>query len=121
MSSGANDFYSTIGMFVLAFIVGIIGGTYEIGGGAIIVPFGAAVFHLPVYTIAGAALMGTFITSFAGVAFYALSPIPCSVSTMPDWPLGFLFGIGGFVGIYLGARCQKFVPQNILSSSWASS
>ncbi len=23
----------------------------------------------------------------------------------------FLFGAGGFAGIYLGARCQKFVPQ----------
>ena len=33
---------------------------------------------------------------------------------MPDWPLGFLFGIGGFVGIYLGARCQKFVPQKYI-------
>jgi hypothetical protein len=111
---GERFSYSTIGMFVLALIVGIIGGTYGIGGGAIIAPFCVAVFHLPVYTIAGAALMGTFITSFAGVAFYALSPISCGVSTMPDWPLGFLFGIGGFVGIYLGARCQKFVPQKYI-------
>ena len=111
---GEQFSYSTIGMFVLAFVVGIIGGTYGIGGGAIIAPFCVAVFNLPVYTIAGAALMGTFITSFAGVAFYALAPISGGVSTMPDWPLGFLFGIGGFVGIYLGARCQKFVPQRYI-------
>jgi uncharacterized membrane protein YfcA len=111
---GERFSYSTIGMFSLAFVVGIIGGTYGIGGGAIIAPFCVAVFHLPVYTIAGAALMGTFITSFAGVAFYALEPISGGVSTMPDWPLGFLFGIGGFVGIYLGARCQKYVPQRYI-------
>jgi len=111
---GERFSYSTIGMFLLAFVVGIIGGTYGIGGGAIIAPFCVAVFHLPVYTIAGAALTGTFITSVAGVAFYALAPVSNGVTTMPDWPLGFLFGIGGFIGIYLGARFQKFVPQRYI-------
>jgi len=33
---------------------------------------------------------------------------------MPDWTLGFLFGIGGAIGIYFGARFQKFVPQKII-------
>ncbi len=111
---GERFSYSTVGMFFLAYIVGIIGGTYGIGGGAIIAPFCVAVFHLPVYTIAGAALMGTFITSIAGVAFYALAPASSGVSTMPDWSLGFLFGIGGIVGVYCGARFQKFVPQRYI-------
>ena len=105
---------STPGMFALAFVVGVIGGTYGIGGGAIIAPFCVAVFHLPVYTIAGAALMGTFITSIAGVSFYSLIPVPGAVDTSPDWLLGVLFGIGGTVGIYLGARFQKFVPQRVI-------
>jgi uncharacterized membrane protein YfcA len=94
--------------------VGIVGGIYGIGGGAIIAPFCVAVFHLPVYTIAGAALMGTFITSIAGALFFSIIPAPCSVSAMPDWPLGILFGIGGFVGMYLGARLQKYVPQKFI-------
>jgi uncharacterized membrane protein YfcA len=111
---GERFSYSTLGMFLLAFIVGIIGGTYGIGGGAIIAPFCVAVFHLPVYTIAGAALMGTFITSIAGVAFYSVVPVAGTASTMPDWLLGFLFGIGGTVGIYLGARFQKYVPQRVI-------
>jgi uncharacterized membrane protein YfcA len=111
---GERFSYSTVGMFLLALIVGIIGGTYGIGGGAIIAPFCVAVFHLPVYTIAGAALMGTFITSVAGVAFYALVPASSGVSTMPDWSLGFLFGIGGMIGVYFGARFQKFVPQRYI-------
>ena len=101
-------------MFLLSFIVGVIGGTYGIGGGAIIAPFCVAVFHLPVYTIAGAALMGTFITSVAGALFFSVIPATGGVSAMPDWPLGILFGVGGFVGMYLGARFQKFVPQKYI-------
>ncbi|MBM4145299.1 MAG: sulfite exporter TauE/SafE family protein [Nitrospira sp.] len=111
---GERFSYSTIAMFFLAFIVGVIGGTYGIGGGAIIAPFCVAVFHLPVYTIAGAALMGTLITSVAGVFFYSIIPAKAGMVTSPDWLLGFLFGAGGFVGIYLGARFQKFVPQKAI-------
>jgi uncharacterized membrane protein YfcA len=111
---GERFSFPTIGMFMLAFVVGIIGGTYGIGGGAIISPFCVAVFHLPVYTIAGAALMGTLITSVAGVIFYSFIPTPNAISCSPDWALGFLFGIGGVVGIYLGARLQKFIPQRFI-------
>lgn len=111
---GERFSFSTPGMFVLAFIVGIIGGTYGIGGGAIIAPFCVAVFHLPVYTVAGAALMGTFLTSIAGVTFYSIMPAKEGLATSPDWLLGFLFGVGGFIGMYLGARFQKFVPQKVI-------
>lgn len=111
---GERFSFNTIGMFALALIVGIIGGAYGIGGGSIIAPFCVAVFHLPVYTIAGAALMGTFITSVAGAIFFSVIPATGGVSAMPDWPLGILFGIGGFVGMYLGARSQKFVPQGFI-------
>ncbi len=111
---GERFSFSTAGMFALALVVGVIGGAYGIGGGAIIAPFCVAVFHLPVYTIAGAALMGTCITSFAGGIFFSVIPANGGVSAMPDWPLGILFGIGGFAGMYLGARFQKFVPQRFI-------
>jgi hypothetical protein len=111
---GERFSYSTIAMFTLAFFVGIIGGTYGIGGGAIIAPFCVAVFHLPVYTVAGAALMGTFLTSIAGAVFYSVIPAKTGMVTSPDWLLGFLFGAGGFIGIYFGARMQKFVPQKFI-------
>jgi uncharacterized membrane protein YfcA len=106
--------FSVPAMFVLAFVVGIIGGTYGIGGGAIIAPFCVAVFHLPVYTVAGAALLGTFLTSIVGVFFYSVLPAAGGASTSPDWILGFLFGAGGFAGMYLGARLQKYVPQKFI-------
>jgi uncharacterized protein len=113
---GQRFSYNTIGMFVLAFIVGIIGGTYGIGGGAIIAPFCVAVFNLPVYTVAGAALMGTFLTSIAGVFFYSAIPAKAGMATSPDWLLGFLFGFGGFAGMYVGARLQKYVPQKLIKA-----
>ena len=117
----AYEFYGetyevpTFGILSLSFIVGIVGGIYGIGGGAIIAPFFVSFFGLPVYTVAGAALMGTFITSVCGVAFYQLiAPFYPGMSIAPDWLLGFLFGIGGMAGMYLGARCQKFVPARYI-------
>lgn len=109
--------FNTIGLFLLSFIVGIVGGTYGIGGGAIIAPFLVAFFGLPVYTIAGATLMATFVTSIAGVVFYAgIAPLfaHTGLSIAPDWTLGALFGAGGFVGIYCGARLQRYLPAKII-------
>jgi uncharacterized membrane protein YfcA len=106
--------FSVPAMLALAFIVGIIGGTYGIGGGAIIAPFCIAVFHLPVAIVAGAALAGTFATSVIGVIVYSILPLPDGSHAAPDWLLGSLFGLGGLAGMYLGAATQKHVPQNVL-------
>jgi len=111
---GERFSFNTIGMFILAILVGVIGGAYGIGGGAIIAPFCVSVFHLPIYTIAGATLMGTFITSVAGAIFFSVIPAGDKAQAMPDWPLGILFGIGGIVGMYLGAGLQRFVPQKFI-------
>jgi len=112
---GEKFSFSVPGVFLLCFIVGIIGGIYGIGGGAIIAPFFITFFRLPVYAIAGASLMGTFITSIAGVITYeVLAIVYPGMSVAPDWYLGILFGIGGLFGMYLGARCQKYVPVNVI-------
>ena len=106
---------NAMGIMALSFIVGIVGGVYGIGGGAIIAPFFVSFFGLPVYTVAGAALMGTFVTSVAGVAFYQMiAPLHPDMAIAPDWLLGFLFGSGGFAGMYCGARLQKFVPAKVI-------
>jgi len=106
---------NAVGLMALSLVVGMVGGVYGIGGGAIIAPFLVSFFGLPVYTVAGAALMGTFVTSVAGVAFYQiLAPHFPGMVIAPDWLLGFLFGIGGFAGMYCGARLQKFVPAKFI-------
>jgi uncharacterized membrane protein YfcA len=112
---GEKYSFSVPGVFLLCFIVGIIGGIYGIGGGAIIAPFFITFFRLPVYAVAGASLMGTFITSIAGViAYQVLASVYTEMAVAPDWYLGILFGIGGLFGMYLGARCQKHVPVNVI-------
>lgn len=110
--------FNVPGLFLLSLAVGVIGGTYGIGGGAIIAPFIVSFFKLPVYTVAGAALSGTFLTSVAGVAFYSLiGPVYApGLQVSPDWLLGGLFGLGGLAGMYLGARCQKHVPERIIKA-----
>lgn len=104
-----------IGIMILSLLVGIVGGVYGIGGSAIIAPLLVSYFGLPVYTVAGAALLGNFITSLAGVLFYqAIAPFYPTMVVAPDWLLGLLFGIGGFGGMYYGAKLQKFVPAKII-------
>ncbi len=112
---GQNFTVNSLGIMALSLIVGIIGGIYGIGGGAIVAPFFISFFGLPVYTVAGAALMGTFVTSVAGVIFFQLiAPFYPDMAIAPDWHLGILFGLGGMVGIYCGARCQKFMPARVI-------
>lgn len=115
--AGEKFSFSVPQVILLAFVVGIIGGIYGIGGGAIIAPFMIAFFQLPVHAVAGASLMGTFITSAAGVVIYQLlAEFYPGMSVAPDWRLGFLFGIGGFGGMYFGARCQKHLPAKAIKA-----
>ena len=102
----------TTGIFLLSLLVGVVGGVYGIGGGAVIAPLLVAVYGLPVHAVAGATLMGTFITSLAGVAFYQLVAPHYETSGLagsPDWALGALFGLGGIAGTYFGAGTQRFI------------
>lgn len=118
LALGGEPFsFSVPAMFLLAGMVGVVGGIYGIGGGAIMAPFCVAVFRLPVHAVAGAALAGTLATSVFGVALYSILPAPAGMTTQPDWALGLLFGLGGFLGMYAGARCQKFVPHQLLKGA----
>ncbi len=115
--NGVHYQIHTFSIIGLSLIVGLIGGIYGIGGGAIIAPFFVTIYRLPIHTVAGASLMGTFITSFAGVLLFQFLSATSYFTTediAPDYPLGILFGLGGIAGIYLGAKAQRhFSPQII--------
>ena len=120
---GETYSFSTMAIFILALVVGLIGGIYGIGGGAIIAPFCVSILQLPVYTVAGAALAGTFITSIAGVIFYTIlasTSVGATANVSPDWLLGFLFGIGGLLGTYCGAYIQKYLKEKTVKGIMAA-
>ena len=108
--------FSGVSIMLLALVVGVIGGIYGIGGGAIIAPFCVAFLNIPVYVVAGAAIFGTFATSIIGVLVYSTVPLYNGQTAGPDWFLGILLGLGGLLGMYLGARCQKYMPEKTIQA-----
>ncbi len=111
---GQTYVFGTAPVFFLSLVVGVVGGTYGIGGGAIMAPFCISVLNLPVYVVSGAALFSTWVSSIAAALCYAFVPVGDTVNASPDWLLGALFGLGGMAGIYLGARLQKRVPTTAI-------
>ncbi len=99
----------------LSFGIGVIGGIYGVSGGVILAPICVSLLAIPIHTVAGAVLFANFATSVAGVLFYTLIPINGQTAP-PDWLLGTLFGVGGLAGMYLGARCQKHLPERLIKA-----
>jgi uncharacterized membrane protein YfcA len=98
---------------LLALAVGTVGGIYGIGGGSILGPILVG-FGFTVVEVAPAALAATFLTSFAGVATYALLSLGAGGDIAPEWTLGAGMGLGGLAGAYLGARLQSRLPEQLL-------
>jgi len=100
-------------IFALALAVGVIGGIYGIGGGAILGPILVGLGYT-VLEVSPAALTATFLTSIAGVATFALLSLGGGANVAPDWALGIGIGLGGLAGAYLGARLQSRLPETLL-------
>lgn len=98
---------------LLAFVVGIAGGVYGIGGGSIIGPVLVGT-GMAVATVAPAALLSTWVTSVIGVAAYAVISLDVAGAIAPDWRLGIAAGIGGMAGGWLGASLQPRIPERAL-------
>ncbi len=114
---GAVHGLSVPQLVLLSVAVGVIGGAYGVGGGAIIAPFLVSVWNLPVQSISGAALFGTFLTSVVGVTFFWFLGLVGGVENVsPNWLLGLWFGVGGLLGTYTGARLQRYVPPRLIEA-----
>ena len=112
---GVRHGIATGKLVLLALVIGIVGGTYGVGGGAIMAPILVSMARLPIHSTAGATLLGTFLTSLVGIAFFAgWAGLSAEPSLMPDWWLGISLGIGGLVGMYSGARLQRHLPARAI-------
>jgi uncharacterized membrane protein YfcA len=103
--------YNPLVLLGFASAVGIISGVYGIGGGALVAPFLVAVIGLPVYTVAGACLLMTFINSGVGALSYAFWASQLTSDGMAVAPVS-LVSTGGRLQrpaqrspSYLGAPC----------------
>lgn len=118
-AAGPHGRTRTPAVLALGLAVGVLGGVYGIGGGAIMAPVLVAAMGMPVHAVAGATLLATFVTSAVGVGVYSVLPGPAGTPFAPDWPLGLLFGAGGLIGNYGGAAAQRFVPEGVLRAGLA--
>lgn len=100
-------------VWVLALVVGVVGGIYGIGGGSLLAPILIAL-GFSVYEVAPATLAATFLTSIAGIATYQVLQLSHGGAVAPEWTLGVFLGAGGFAGAYCGARLQSRLPERSL-------
>ena len=91
----------------LSLVIGLVGGAVGVGGGSLLAPVLVSAFALPVHSTAGATLTGTFVTSAASIATFALLG---TAGNLPDWRLGLAMGLGGLFGAWLGAWLQGRLP-----------
>src|SRR3984885_11811803 len=99
--------------WLLALVVGTIGGVYGIGGGSILAPILIALGY-SVYEVAPATLTATFLTSIAGVATYQVLQAVHGGAIAPRGSLGVCRGAGGFGGSAGAARLQSRLPERSL-------
>lgn len=116
---GTHLTFEPLTVAAVALVVGVIGGIYGVGGGAMIAPFLVAVLGMPIQAVAGASLFTTLVTSAAGVLSFTLLSAggPNGYGAVqPDWALGVLFGCGGLLGTYAGSRLHARLPARWIVS-----
>ena len=88
-----------------------VGGTYGVGGGAFLAPYLALRGGDPAAAAASMLLM-TWLSSIVGGAAYLAVSLGIGIDAQPQFLLAAALGIGGAVGIWIGARLT--VPEVVL-------
>ncbi|GBE17876.1 sulfite exporter TauE/SafE [archaeon BMS3Abin16] len=104
--------FQTAPVLFAGILAGTISTTFGIGTGFLLVPFYTTILRLPIYAVAGSALLSTFIISSAGTISYAT--LNTGALSAPDIRLGLLLGMGGIVGGFVSAKIQRRMSSNTL-------
>lgn len=97
---------------LIAFVAGIVGGIYGVGGGVFTAPV-LVLIGVSVASFAPATILVTLIASVIGIVAFTLLSSPSFPST-PDWGLGIAMGLGGVAGSWTGAKIAHRVPELVL-------
>lgn len=112
--AGTHGRVPAMRLTITCFLIGVAAGGYGIGGAGLLVPVLVLFFRIPVYIAAGSSLLANFLNSAAGTVSYGLTGYMLGETALPDPRLAVLFAAGGFPGIYLGVRVQKYLPSRVL-------
>lgn len=106
-------------LIALGVVSGVMGGVVGVGGGGVIAPVLALRTPLPVRLVAAATIAVSFCTTVVGLASYQVlawtsAPGAAGMDIAPDWALGAVFGAGGLLGSYLGARQRSWLNERAI-------
>lgn len=118
--AGVDHTVSVPALWALTLGVGLVGGVYGMGGGALIAPLLVGVFGLPVHAVAGASLFGTFLTSTLAVITFVVAHQTGAPTALPRFDVGLTMGAAGLVGTRLGAALQPRVPARLIEAGLAA-
>ncbi len=104
-----EEFRMNIVLFLICGIfIGIIGASFGIGGGFLLVPTMTALGGLPMYVAVPISLLSSMFLAVSGIARFAL------MGYFPDPWIVLAIVIGGLAGGLIGGRLQKYFSENQL-------
>jgi uncharacterized membrane protein YfcA len=102
-------------LFLVGFGVGVVASTLGVGGGFLLVPIFATLYHLPMYVLVAATIPYVITLSAVGLVTYSVVvPALTGAVSQPEWAWGFFAASGGILGSWCAAKTQKFVPERFL-------
>lgn len=100
--------FNPLKLALISFIVGIVSGSYGIGGAAFLSPILMTFFGMPAYVITGSTLTSDLIVSLASASSYTL------LRVLPNVVNGVCMGLGALLGIYIGTGIQRKIPESVI-------
>jgi hypothetical protein len=102
-------------LFIIGFGVGIISSALGVGGGFLLVPILAMLYHLPMYVVVAATIPYVIVLSLVALITYSgIVPAITGISIAPEWAWGLFAASGGILGSWAAAKTQRFVPEYFL-------
>ena len=106
---------SHITLFLIGFGVAIFASALGVGGGFLLVPLFAAIYHLPMYVLVAASIPYVIILSASAIFTYTfIVPLFTGTTLYAEFSWGLFASAGGIFGAWCAAKTQRFVPQHLL-------